>query len=430
MKDSASQAQRSVDQKEQLLDAVAFSAKELLSTNNWASRIDEILRRLGEASASSRVYVFRHNHNIEGKLLTSLVFEWCAQGITPQIDNPDLKEMEIGAAGFQRWIDLMSCGKSVSGTADSFPDDERELLESQSIKAFAVIPFFVSGTWWGFIGFDQCDRVRGWSQAELGALQAAASMIGSAIERQISEVRLQDQFHELKKTNQELDFFVYSVSHDLRAPLASLLGLINIAGREEMNFRLRDYLIRMRDSVFKLDLFIREVLDYSQNARLQLSSEFLNLKTFLEKEGNKIISPEKGIALEIDYRAETGVVFHSDKKRLEIVFANLMSNAVNFRDPAKMCCEIRIRVELNQEGASIQVEDNGIGIEDTHLEKIFQMFYRATEYGTGSGLGLYIVKEVVLKLGGWIKVESLPKEYTRFNLWIPSLRRDVSFGMP
>lgn len=420
MKDPIGKSETPFQKQEQLLDAVAFSAKELLSTNNWASRIDEILRRLGEASGSSRVYVFKHNHNPLGKLLTSLVFEWCAPGIEGQIDNPNLIEMEIGAVGFQRWIDLMSSGKSVSGTLESFPDDERELLEAQSIQAFAVIPFFVSGKWWGFIGFDQCDRIRRWSEAELGALQAAASMIGSAIERQISEERLQEQFKELKKTNQELDLFVYSVSHDLRAPLASILGLINIAYKEDLNLTQRNYLIRMRESVHKLNVFIKEVLDYSQNSRTHVKPELIDLKVFVNELSQLIIPPDKNISFKIDYQAATDALFRSDKKRLEIIFNNLFSNAVNFRDTTKAYCQIHIDIQLTEKGAEIQFEDNGIGIEASHIENIFQMFYRATEYGTGSGLGLYIVKEMIVKLGGWIKVFAEPNQYTRFTLWIPS----------
>ncbi len=401
------------------MDAVAFSAKELLSTNNWASRINEILRRLAEASDSSRVYVFKHNHQV-GKLFTSLVFEWCASGIAAQIDNPELSEMEVGAVGFQRWIDLMSAGESVSGTVENFPAEERELLEAQSIKALAVIPFFVSGKWWGFIGFDQCDRIRGWSTAELGALQAAASMIGSAIERQISEARLQEQFEELQKINQELDFFVYSVSHDLRAPLASILGLINIAYMEDLNVNQRNYLARMRESVRKLDVFIKEVLDYSQNSRTQLKPEEIDLKIFLSDVGKQIIPVDTTISFEIEYNAEPGASFYSDRKRLEIVFNNVLSNAVNFRDTTKANCRITITIHLTHEGAAIQFDDNGIGIDSAHIENIFKMFYRATEYGTGSGLGLYIVNEVILKLGGSISVQSEPNEFTRFSLWIPS----------
>lgn len=412
--------EESLYQQERLLDAVAYSAKELLSSVEWTSRINEILRRLGEASGSSRVYVFQHDHDQKGNLITSLVFEWCAEGIEAQISNPDLQGMEIANAGFQRWIDLMSTGKSVYGAVDGFPEDERKLLEYQSIKSLVVIPFFVSGKWWGFIGFDQCDRVRDWSKAELGALQAAGSMIGSAIERQTSEQLLQKQFHELQKTNQELDFFVYSVSHDLRAPLASLLGLINLAEMEIPNPNQQEYLTLMRDSVHKLDGFIREILDYSRNTRTRVEHESFDLKGFLEDISRQIIPSDQDILFSIEYLTEPGVVFRSDKKRLWIVFNNLLSNSLRFRDANKSHCRIHLNVRLSSKGAWIKIEDNGIGIEPVHLDKIFNMFYRATEYGTGSGLGLYIVKEVVSKLGGDIKVDSIPKEFTQFELWIPS----------
>lgn len=414
------QSREALFQQEQLLDAVAYSAKELLSSIDWTSRINEILRRLGESSGSSRVYVFQHDHDAKGNLITSLVFEWCAEGIEAQITNPELKDMEIAAAGFQRWIDLMSAGKSVYGAVDSFPEDERQLLESQSIKSFAVIPFFVSGKWWGFIGFDQCDRIRDWSRAELGALQAAGSMIGSAIERQTSEEKLQLQFHELQKTNQELDFFVYSVSHDLRAPLASLLGLINLAEMDLQDSNRQDYLTLMRDSVHKLDVFIKEILDYSRNTRTRIEPESIDLKTFLEELGRQIIPSDQDISYAIEYHTELEKVFRSDKKRLWIVFNNLLSNALRFRDTDKSQCLVQLNIQLTPEGAEIQLDDNGIGIESVHLENIFNMFYRATERGTGSGLGLYIVKEVIAKLGGSITVDSLPNKYTRFRLWIPT----------
>lgn len=417
---TSGQSREMLFQQEQLLDAVAYSARELLSSVDWTSRINEILQRLGEASGSSRVYVFQHNHDAKGNLITSLVFEWCAEGTEAQITNPALKDMEIAAAGFQRWIDLMSAGKSVYGAVDSFPEDERQLLESQSIKSFAVIPFFVSGKWWGFIGFDQCDRIREWSRAELGALQAAGSMIGSAIERQTSEELLQKQFHELQKTNQELDFFVYSVSHDLRAPLASLLGLINLAEMDLHDSNRHDYLTLMRDSVHKLDVFIKEILDYSRNSRTRIEPESIDLKTFLEELGRQIIPSDQDISFSIEYHTEPEAVFRSDKKRLWIVFNNLLSNALRFRDTDKPQSLIQLNIQLTSEGAEIQLEDNGIGIEPVHLEHIFKMFYRATERGTGSGLGLYIVKEVMAKLQGIISVDSSPNEFTRFRLWIPS----------
>ncbi|MBL7857428.1 MAG: GAF domain-containing sensor histidine kinase [Cyclobacteriaceae bacterium] len=415
----------SAQQREQLLEAVAYSAKELLSTRDWHSKIDEILRKLGTASDSSRVYVFQHEQDFNGGLLTSLVFEWCAPGISLQIDNPELKKMEIGAVGFQRWIDLMSSGKLVSGTAESFPDDERELLEAQSIKAFAVIPFFVSGKWWGFIGFDQCDRIRGWSPAELGALQAAANMIGSAIERQVAEDRLHSQFTELQKTNLELDFFVYSVSHDLRAPLTSILGLINIAEKENISNNQLEYLRMIRSSVHKMDGFIKEILDYSRNTRTEIDSEDVDFNVLLAEVFLRVMPPDIRTLFQIEYTIEGDEPFYSDKKRLEVILNNLVSNAVKFREVSKTSSRITITIRISSKEAEIIVEDDGIGIEEIHLDKIFNMFYRGTEKATGSGLGLYITKEVIAKLSGKIEVTSTVGEFTRFKLLLPNLQTKV-----
>ncbi len=184
MESDSSQQTRSDVGHEPLLKAVAFSAKELLSAERWENSINDILRILGEASTSSRVYVFRHEASEKVCRYTCLAFEWCAVGIEPQINTPELQRIEIEAIGFKRWINLLNNGHAVYGCVEDFPEDEQPLLEQQDIKSLVVLPFFVSGKWWGFIGFDQCDKRRNWTIAEIAVLEAAASMIGSAIERE------------------------------------------------------------------------------------------------------------------------------------------------------------------------------------------------------------------------------------------------------
>lgn len=406
-------------QREHLLSAVAYSAKALLSSGDWGAQIDEILRQLGEASDSSRVYVFQHEREGD-KLLTTLAYEWCAPGISAQIQNPDVKRLEIGAVGFQRWIDLMSKGELIHGDVENFPADEQDFLKMQEIKSLVVIPFFVSGRWWGFIGFDQCVRVREWSSAELGALQAAASMLGSAIERRDSEVLMEIQFNELQKTNHELDFFVYSVSHDLRAPLLSILGLINIAEKENISKSQHEYFSMIKRSVNKLDNFIKEILDYSRNSRIKPQNERIEFSKLIDDICTRLIPADAMHLFKVTYNISDAVEFYSDKKRLDIIFNNLMSNALKFRDANKSQSLISIDIESNNSGCKIIFEDNGIGIEEHHLQNIFNMFYRATESATGSGLGLYITREVVNKLGGSINVESVYGEFTRFICRIPN----------
>lgn len=415
--DSSHQAMSDVGH-ERLLEAVAFSAKELLSAEKWENSINGILRILGEASTSSRVYVFRHEVSDEVCRYTCLAYEWCAFGIEPQIETPELQRIEIEAVGFKRWINLLNNGHAVYGCVEDFPEDEQPLLQQQDIKSLVVLPFFVSGKWWGFIGFDQCDAKRNWTTAEIAVLQAAASMIGSAIEREFDKNLLEIQNEELRKINHELDSFVYSVSHDLRAPLVTILGLLNIAEKEPLSPNLTLYLQHIRNSIFKLDNFVKEILEYSHNTRTDTQLETINIKQLLEEISSTIVFTDSSVEVILNIAVKDYILVF-DRKRLLVILTNLLHNAFKFRDINKLHRYIKIDVEYKSEKLLICIEDNGIGIEKDHLPKIFDMFYRASEKNHGSGLGLYITKEIVKKLNGEIQIESEIEKFTRINVTFP-----------
>jgi PAS domain S-box-containing protein len=179
-------------QREAILEAVAFGAERFLQAADWRTVIPEVLARLGAAAAVSRVYLFANHLGEDGEILTSQRAEWCAPGIPPQIDNPLLQNVPLVDSGFERWVALLGQGREIAGLVREFPASERDFLAAQEIQAILVIPIFVRGTWWGFIGFDQCDRERVWEGAELDALKAAAHMLGAAIARQDIEQALRE----------------------------------------------------------------------------------------------------------------------------------------------------------------------------------------------------------------------------------------------
>ncbi|MCU0382791.1 MAG: ATP-binding protein [Cyclobacteriaceae bacterium] len=281
-----------------------------------------------------------------------------------------------------------------------------------------VLPFFVSGKWWGFIGFDQCDTKRNWTVAEIAVLQAAASMIGTAIERENDKQLLELQNEELRKINHELDSFVYSVSHDLRAPLVTILGLVNIAEKEPLSPNLTLYLQHIRSSILRLDNFIKEILEYSRNTRTEAHLETVNLKDLLSEMCSSIFLTDSSVDVTINFSEENYILLF-DKKRLSVILTNVLNNAFKFRDLNKTNRYVKVDASINSEILMICVEDNGIGIDKDHLPKIFDMFYRASEKNHGSGLGLYITKEVVNKLNGEIKIESEFEKYTRIIFKLP-----------
>jgi diguanylate cyclase (GGDEF)-like protein/PAS domain S-box-containing protein len=172
-----------LDRREAILNAVRFAAIKFLSTPSRDEIIPVVLERLGLAAHVSRVYIFENQVDEKGVLLTSQRYEWAAFGISPQINNPDLQSFPLREAGFSRWEKILSQRQSIYGYIEEFPASEQKLLGEQQILSIAVVPIFVGTRWWGFIGYDECVYKRRWMKAEIDALEAAATTLGSYIHR-------------------------------------------------------------------------------------------------------------------------------------------------------------------------------------------------------------------------------------------------------
>ena len=224
---------------------------------------------------------------------------------------------------------------------------------------------------------------------------------------------------ELLERNFELDQLVYKTSHDLRSPLRSVLGLTNLMKVE--NPAQIEYFDRIEERILKMDEFIKSMLNYSRANRLDLKNEDVHFPdiiaacvTDLEyldgfKEFN-IIESYDGNFSEIKV----------DKLRLSIVFSNIISNAFKYRKTNSDESYLKISISYKNDLLLIQFEDNGIGIDKKYLERVFEMFFRATEKSEGSGLGMYIVKQAIEKLNGKVSVTSALNIGTKIRVEIPS----------
>jgi PAS domain S-box-containing protein len=259
-----------------------------------------------------------------------------------------------------------------------------------------------------------------------GKVTHFVGLITDITERKTAEQQLLLQNEQLKKINQELDRFVYSVSHNLRAPLTSILGLIGISRLTSQVKQRDEYLNMMEKSIQKLDLTIRQINDYAKNERIEVQIEKISFHRLLGEviEDLSYLQETKGIAItvEIDPVEE----FYSDEGRLRVVLLNLLSNGIKYGDPNKEKPFIHITVYLLSGYAHLSVKDNGIGIGEEYQERVFTMFYRANESKSGSGLGLYIVKENITKMQGTIRLESKLYEGSEFIIRLPNLKR--AFG--
>ncbi|NLR93258.1 PAS domain-containing sensor histidine kinase [Flammeovirga agarivorans] len=223
----------------------------------------------------------------------------------------------------------------------------------------------------------------------------------------------------LSKANKELDNFVYRVSHDLRAPITSALGLIELSMDASLE-QVKEYLELQQRSLMKLDSFIHDILNYSRNNRMELRPVKINIKELLHSTVDQYRFINQYIETTVNINIEVQNELYCDESRLSVILNNIISNAFKFTSRI-LKPTINIKALVEPSDLILTIEDNGIGIKNEHIEKIFDMFYRATDMNNGSGLGLYIVQEAVKKLGGDITVDSVINEGTTFQIVIPNL---------
>lgn len=233
-----------------------------------------------------------------------------------------------------------------------------------------------------------------------------------------NELRIRNQ--QLEKAYSELEKFVYSASHDMRAPLASISGLVKLVKMENQNPSSEDYLEKIEASINKLDVFIENIIGYYRSAKSeqqlveidfnQLVND--NIEIYRYYEGVSEIEFIRNIQQEIPYTGE--------ETRIKIVFNNLLSNAIKYQRADEPNKRIKIDIKTDDKEVTIQIADNGSGIPADNLNDIFSMFYRSTAQNSGSGIGLYIVRETLQKLDGTIEVESTFGEGTTFTVKIPN----------
>lgn len=235
------------------------------------------------------------------------------------------------------------------------------------------------------------------------------------------EENLQAANVNLQKINNELDTFVYRVSHDLRTPLVSIISLAEIVMSSGVK-SLGDENIKMMNLILKganrLDNSIKEILNYSRNARLELDISSVNIQQLVLS----VYEDIKYVNTDINFVCNFNdiEVIDTDTIRLETILKNLLSNAIKYYDPKKTDNYISFTISETDNHYHIEVVDNGIGMSENSLLKVFEMFYRGASSSEGTGLGMFIVKEIVAKLKGEISVESELGIGTKFKLILPA----------
>ncbi|GAB3340275.1 hypothetical protein GCM10027429_27610 [Marivirga atlantica] len=224
---------------------------------------------------------------------------------------------------------------------------------------------------------------------------------------------------ELKKVNFELDNFVYHASHDLRSPLRSILGLTNLLKHDKPSENGIELIQRIENSILRLDNLVTDLLTFSKNSRTKRDIEEIDFKALMEESLEGVPYEYKG-DIEVSVEINDKNIFKGDKTRISVIINNLLVNAHKYQSSKRDKKHIHIKIKTNKKDMQFIISDNGEGISEENQERIFDMFYRASESSDGSGLGLYIVKNVVDTLGGRIYLTSTVDKGTTFEVIIPN----------
>ena len=184
------QAEAALRRRDRILGAVAYAAEQFLRNRTLEGSLQAVLERLGQATEVDRAYVFEHYDGANGKTYINQIAEWVAEGITAQIDNPKLQNIERYTAGWVEWDAAIDAGRVVSQHVKDFIPSVQAFLSEQGILSIVSAPILIGQRVWGYIGLDSCREERDWSQVEMDALKAAAETLAAAIERKSDEEAL------------------------------------------------------------------------------------------------------------------------------------------------------------------------------------------------------------------------------------------------
>lgn len=190
---------------------LAACSQALLSDETKRDVLSDALIHLLEASSTSRVYIFENFEDPNDGLCLRLTHEVCAPGVSGNLDDPILQH---GAykQGFMRWQNTLSQGKFIQGFVESFPKSERAILDPQGILSILVLPLWVSGKWFGFIGFDDVEIHREWNEEDIRLLQTAAEMVGIYIESKKIDIALRESEARFRNYVEKANDIIYALT--------------------------------------------------------------------------------------------------------------------------------------------------------------------------------------------------------------------------
>ena len=410
-------------------------SQSFISTASMSTLIPNGLRMVGEFIQVSKVVLMRYDR-VRGTLEAS-DYIWYGDG--PDVYHPESISMplEPGSITYRSFIDArlpyIACGDVVNSEDCSY-------AASHGIKSLLDIPIYVDGEYWGSLSFNECLRVREWSESDIQLARLIGNVISGAISRNRMEEKLVWAMERAKESSQAKGEFLSRMSHEIRTPLNAVIGMTKIARSSKDAARKEYCLEKIEEASVHLLGVINDILDMSkiEAKKFELSYTDFDFEAMLMRVVNVVTlrSNEKDQTLIVDMDENLRHSIVSDEQRLAQVIANLLSNAVKFT-PEKGVIKLAVKKLDEADGVcnlQVTISDNGIGMNEEQQSRLFRSFEQADKSTSrnfgGTGLGLAISKSIVEMMEGRIWVESKPGKGSAFSFTIRTRRGSETLSRP
>ncbi|UII31416.1 ATP-binding protein [Fulvivirga ulvae] len=303
-----------------------------------------------------------------------------------------------------------------------------EEVKNKLLASLMCIPLLVEDRVIGVLSV-QSPNENDYSQYQFDLLSALATYIAigldnsnayKTLEAKVDERTrdLNDAYSQLVTTNKNFDEFAYRSAHDLRGPLARILGLCHLGQLEVKDKKGLEFLNFLEKVAFEMDHMLGRLLRTHQNKKTPVTKSLLDIEAILDQIIKSITKTEELHHIKFEYDIDAEISLRSDQFLFRILLENIILNAVQFQDPDQKNKWVKIGVARGQAPGQvvISVTDNGIGIPAQQRERVFDMFFVGSEASKGSGLGLYESKLIADRLGGMVSIKQCNEGLTVFEV--------------
>jgi signal transduction histidine kinase/CheY-like chemotaxis protein/HPt (histidine-containing phosphotransfer) domain-containing protein len=384
---------------------------------------------------ADRVLLWKNVRKNGGSLCYKQIYKWTRSEYAMNDDFPEYSYDEA----MPTWKDLLFEGKSINGPLDSLPGYDSKIFSSYTLQSILIVPLFLEGEYWGFVGFDDCHNRRFFPEADEHILRSWGLLVVGAIQRSnilrdlkhaVSEAMR--AYAEAAAANNAKTSFLASMSHEIRTPMNAILGVTEIQLQNgEMSEDTKNALNIIYNSGYTLMGIINDLLDLSkiEAGRMELVNSRYEMASFINDTINlnmtRIGSKPIEFKLEVDENLPLELI--GDELRVKQILNNLLSNAFKYTDSG----EVRLSFSAETTGEDLTegrpcvtltviVRDTGQGMTRTQVQKLFDAYSRfnmkANRLVEGTGLGMNIVQNLVKKMDGDISVNSTPGKGTEVTV--------------